>query len=110
MGVGEVKRTARAADRAFGADEPTPILRLGQKETWTAAGSLIERLDLSAVVDTRIKPYREHLAEQERRAAQRRAFVRNQTVGLVVLAAAICAWWLFHTNPGWIFPPGWWRL
>lgn len=70
----------------------------------------MERLDLSAVVDTRIKPYGEQVAEKERRAAQRRAFVRNQTIGLVILAAVICAWWLFHTNPKWIFPPGWWRL
>jgi hypothetical protein len=64
----------------------------------------------SIVVDTRIKPYGEQVAEQERRAAQRRAFVRNQTIGLVLFAAAICTWWLFHTNPKWIFPPGWWRL
>jgi len=62
------------------------------------------------VVESRIKPYQEQAAEQERRAAQRRAFVRNQTLGLVLFAAAILAWWLFHTNPKWIFPPGWWRL
>jgi hypothetical protein len=49
------------------------------------------------MVDTQIKPHREQVAEQERRLAQRRA-------------AAILAWWLFHTNPKWIFPPGWWRL
>jgi hypothetical protein len=28
---------------------------------------------------------------------------------LVLLAVAICIWWLFHTDPKWIFPPGWWR-
>jgi hypothetical protein len=62
------------------------------------------------VVELRIKPYQEQVAEQERRAAQRRAFVRNQTLGLVLFAAAILVWWLFHTNLRWIFPPGWWRL
>lgn len=62
------------------------------------------------MVETRIKPYQEQLAEQKRRSAQRRAFIRNQTIGLVLFAALICLWWLFHTNPKWIFPPGWWRL
>jgi hypothetical protein len=62
------------------------------------------------LVDARIKPYQEQIAEQQRRAELRRAFVRNQTLGLVLLAVAILAWWLFHTNPKWIFPPGWWRL
>lgn len=61
------------------------------------------------MVETRIKPYREQVAEQERREEQQRAFVSNQTIGLVMLAGAICIWWLFHTNPKWIFPPGWWR-
>jgi hypothetical protein len=28
---------------------------------------------------------------------------------LLIIAAAILVWWLFHTNPRWIFPPGWWR-
>jgi len=63
-----------------------------------------------AMVDTRIKPYREQVDAEERRTAQRRAFVRNQAIGLVILAALICLWWLLHTNPKWIFPPGWWRL
>ncbi|HEY6490911.1 MAG: hypothetical protein WCC26_21580 [Terracidiphilus sp.] len=62
------------------------------------------------MVETRIKPYRDQVAEQERRAAQRRAFVRNQAIGLLILGALICLWWLLHTNPTWIFPPGWWRL
>ncbi|HEX4287173.1 MAG TPA: hypothetical protein VHZ28_18915 [Terracidiphilus sp.] len=62
------------------------------------------------MVETRIKPHREQLGERERRLAQRRAFVRNQTIGLLLFAALIVAWWLFHTNPTWIFPPGWWRL
>jgi hypothetical protein len=62
------------------------------------------------VVETLIKPYQEQVAEQERRAAQKRAFVRNQALGLVLFATAILLWRLFHTNPKWIFPPGWWRL
>ncbi|MGB6193904.1 MAG: hypothetical protein WBF42_15650 [Terracidiphilus sp.] len=44
------------------------------------------------------------------RAAQARAFRRNQALALVALAAAVCLWWLFHTNPRWILPAGWWRL
>ncbi len=35
------------------------------------------------MVETRIKPYREQVAEQERREEQRRVFRRNQTFGLV---------------------------
>lgn len=62
------------------------------------------------MVETRIKPYREQGAEQERREAQRRATKRNQVLGMLLLAAAILVWWLCHTNPKWIFPPGWWRL
>ena len=56
-----------------------------------------------------IKPYAQQQAEQARRAEQKRAYRRNQAIGLVIVAAAICAWWLFHTNPKWIFPTGWWR-
>jgi hypothetical protein len=62
------------------------------------------------MVERRIKPYSEQVAENERREAQRRATIRNQTFGLLIVAAAILVWWLFHTNPKWIFPPGWWRL
>ena len=62
------------------------------------------------MVETRIKPHHEQVAAEERREAQRYAFRRNQAFGLVLLAAAICLWWLFHTNPKWIFPTGWWRL
>ena len=60
-------------------------------------------------METRIKPHLEQIAQDERRVRQNRASRRNQVFGLVLLAAAICAWWLFHTNPKWIFPPGWWR-
>jgi hypothetical protein len=62
------------------------------------------------MVQLRIKPYKQMMAEKARRAEQTRRYRRNQIFGLVMLAAAICLWWLFHTNPKWIFPPGWWRL
>ncbi|MGD0788773.1 MAG: hypothetical protein ABR898_12365, partial [Terracidiphilus sp.] len=61
------------------------------------------------MVQTRIKPHSQQVAEQARRAKQTRVYRRNQALGLVLVAAAICLWWLLHTNPRWIFPPGWWR-
>ena len=61
------------------------------------------------MVQTRIKPYRERVAEQARRAEQTRVFRRNQVIGLLILAGAIVLYRLFHTNPAWLFPPGWWR-
>ena len=57
----------------------------------------------------RIKPQFGQSEEEERRAHQVRLYRRNQVIGLLIIAAAIVAWWLFHTNPSWIFPPGWWR-
>jgi hypothetical protein len=62
------------------------------------------------MVETRIKPYLEQKAEQDAREEQRRLTRRNQALGLVLIAAAILVWRLFHTNPTWIFPSGWWRL
>ena len=61
------------------------------------------------MVERRIKPYLQRVAEEEKRAEQRRVFRRNQAFGLLIVAATIVIWWLFHTNPRWIFPPGWWR-
>jgi hypothetical protein len=61
------------------------------------------------MVQTRIKPYHQEVAEKARRAEQTRVYRRNQALGLVLVAAAILLWGLFHTNPKWIFPPGWWR-
>lgn len=61
------------------------------------------------MVETRIKPYAEQRAEEAARDEQRRIFRRNQVFGLLIVAVAICAWWLWHTNPKWIFPAGWWR-
>ena len=56
-----------------------------------------------------IKPFFQTVAEQERRAEQTRLFRRNQVLGLLILAAIVVVWWRFHTDSGWIFPPGWWR-
>jgi len=61
------------------------------------------------MVETRIRPHLQAVDEAERRTVQRRIFRRNQTFGLLLVAAAILAWSLLHTNPNWIFPPGWWR-
>ena len=61
------------------------------------------------MVQTRIKPYNQQAAEQARRERQTHAYRRNQVFGLVLVAAAILLWVLFHTNPQWIFPQGWWR-
>jgi hypothetical protein len=61
------------------------------------------------MVETRIKPHSQQAAEHAARAEQRRLYRRNQALGLMIIAAAILIWWLFHTNPKWIFPPGWWR-
>jgi hypothetical protein len=64
---------------------------------------------MPAVVDRRIKPYLQEQAELERRAAQTRVYRRNEALGLVLVALAILVFWLFRTNPRWIFPTGWWR-
>jgi hypothetical protein len=61
------------------------------------------------VVETRIKPHDQQVAEAARRAVQRGQYRRNQVFGLLLIALAILVWRLFHTNPKWIFPPGWWR-
>ena len=61
-------------------------------------------------METRIRPYLEQKAAEERRAEQQRLFARNQALGLVLLALSVLGWWLVHTNPKWIFPAGWWRL
>jgi hypothetical protein len=61
------------------------------------------------LVERRIKPYFQQVAEKARRDEQTRFYRRNQVFGVLLVAAAILLWWLFHTNPKWIFPPGWWR-
>jgi hypothetical protein len=62
------------------------------------------------MVQTRIKPYYQEVAEKERRRRQLRVYRRNQVFGLLLVAAAILLFRLLHTNPKWIFPTGWWRL
>jgi len=61
------------------------------------------------MADRRIKPYLEQVEARERREKQHQLYRRNQAIGLLILAAAICVWWLFRTKPGWVFPTGWWR-
>jgi hypothetical protein len=75
------------------------------------ATAIADRIELEgcAMVETRIKPYLELQAEQRAREEQQRLFRRNQVFGMLIVAAAIVAWWFVHTNPKWIFPPGWWR-
>jgi hypothetical protein len=63
----------------------------------------------TTMVEVRIKPHLQQVAEDEQRAEQRRLYRRNQVWGLLIVAAAIVVFWLFHTNRAWIFPPGWWR-
>jgi hypothetical protein len=62
------------------------------------------------MVDRRIKPYFQQEAEREGRERQTSVYRRNQVFGLLLIAAAVLVWALFHTNPAWIFPAGWWRL
>lgn len=57
------------------------------------------------MTETRIKPYQQQLAENERRARQRQIYRRNQVIGIIMLAAGILIWALFHTNPRSISPP-----
>jgi hypothetical protein len=61
------------------------------------------------MVESRIKPYYQQVAERTARQRQQRVYRRNQVIGLVMVAAAIFIVWLVRTNPAWIFPPGWWR-
>ncbi len=91
---------------AAGFDE----LALAYTDAGCANGAAQEPVARAWMVDTRIKPYNEQQAEKAAREEQTRVFRRNQVFGLLIVAAAICLWWLWHTNPKWIFPTGWWRL
>ena len=62
------------------------------------------------MVDPRLKPLNQVQVEAASRDAQRRAFHRNQAIGLLLAAGAVLAWRLLHTPTGWLFPQGWWRL
>ncbi|MFY9856155.1 MAG: hypothetical protein WAK26_19990 [Terracidiphilus sp.] len=61
------------------------------------------------VVERRIKPYDQEVAEKAARAVELRRYRRNQVFGLVLVALAVLIVALLRTNPKWIFPPGWWR-
>jgi hypothetical protein len=61
------------------------------------------------MVQSRIKPYYQQVAERTARQRQQHVYRRNQVFGLMLVAAAIFVVWLVRTNPAWIFPPGWWR-
>jgi hypothetical protein len=61
------------------------------------------------MVDRRIKPFLQQVAEETRREQQTRVYRRNQIFGLLMIAAAVLLWALLRTNPAWIFPSGWWR-
>jgi hypothetical protein len=61
------------------------------------------------VVETRIKPYYQEVAEKAARIVELRRYRRNQVFGLVLVALTILIVGLVRTNPKWIFPPGWWR-
>lgn len=61
------------------------------------------------MADTRIKPHAQQQLAHARRDAQTRLFRRNQGIGLLLLAAAILVWWIFHAHHAWLFPAGWTR-
>jgi hypothetical protein len=61
------------------------------------------------MVQTRIKPHFQQVAESARRRDQIRVYRRNVVFGLLLVAAAILIVSLLQRNPRWIFPPGWWR-
>jgi len=61
------------------------------------------------MVQMRIKPHDQQVAERVRRAEQTRVFRRNQVFGLLIVAGAIFGYWLVRTKPGWVLPAGWWR-
>jgi hypothetical protein len=61
------------------------------------------------MVQYHIKPHHQQILEKARRDEQSHLYLRNQVLGMVLLAGAILVWWLFATNPMWIFPLGWWR-
>ena len=61
------------------------------------------------MVERRIKPYYQEVAEKAARIVELRRYRRNQVFGLVLVALTILIVGLVRTNPKWIFPPGWWR-
>lgn len=63
------------------------------------------------LVKARNKPI---VGEQKQRVEEpthrRIEFVRNQRLGLVLVALAFLLWRLTQVPRGWWFPAGWWRL
>ena len=84
-------------------------LALAYTDAGCVGGAAREAIARGGMVERRIKPYNEQQAEKAARAEQTRVFRRNQVFRLIIVAAAICLWWLLHTNPKWIFPPAWWH-
>ena len=61
-------------------------------------------------MDNRYKPLNVQQERSALRAIQHKLFQRNQAIGLLLVAAVILIYRLFHTPSGWLFPAGWWRL
>jgi hypothetical protein len=61
-------------------------------------------------VNSQMESYAVQQERVARRDAQRRAFYRNQAIGLLLAAGAVLVYRLLHTPTGWLFPQGWWRL
>lgn len=61
-------------------------------------------------MDNQLKSYAVQQERQARREAQRKAFHRNQAIGLLLAACGVLLYRLLHTPSGWLFPSGWWRL
>jgi hypothetical protein len=96
----EVKRVKREAAKQ----------RLPYTDAWCAnVLGRTSQQESRTVVETRIKPYYQEVAEKAARIVELRRYRRNQVFGLVLVALTILIVGLVRTNPKWIFPPGWWR-
>ena len=60
-------------------------------------------------MNSKLESFATQQDRQARREAQRKAFHRNQAIGLLIAAAAVLTWRILHTPSGWLFPTGWWR-
>jgi hypothetical protein len=85
-------------------------MQFSYTEAWSAATpGCAPQQENRAMVQSRIKPYSQQVAEKTRRWRQLRTYRRNQVFGVMLVAAAILLVWLLRTNQKWIFSPGWWR-
>jgi hypothetical protein len=101
-------------ERNFFQSDPQPRKTANQRLPYTDAwyASVLGRTNQQGsrtVVERRIKPHYQEVAEKAARGVELRRYRRNQAFGLVLVAAAILLFRLLRTNPKWIFPPGWWR-